>query len=157
MKFKLRHLGFLFCLMVLAAGCAQVPKEAGFDDVKDLVGQRVNYDLHWNQKTDADREVQNAIAELLKNELTPEAAVQIALLNNPSLQATYEDLGVTQADVVEAGLLENPVLFGQARFPNKSEESPNYELGLTQNFLNILMLPARRSCLPSDLSRSSCM
>jgi cobalt-zinc-cadmium efflux system outer membrane protein len=144
MKYKRRFIGLLFCLVLFAAGCAQVPKEAGFNDVKDLVEQRVDYHLHWNQGTEADREVEMAIEELLKNELTPETAVQIALLNNPNLQAVYEGLGITQADVVEAGLLENPVLFGQARFPNKSEESTNYEFGITQNFLNLLMLPARK-------------
>ena len=144
MIFNIRFIGFISFLILVIAGCAQVPKEAGFNDVKGLVGQRVDYQLHWNQETETDREVEKAIDELLKNELTPEAAVQIALLNNPDLQALYEDLGVTQADVVEAGLLENPVLFGRARFPSKSGESTNYELEITQNFLNILMLPARK-------------
>ena len=144
MKCKRRYLGLLLGLLFFAAGCAQIPKEAGFNDVKDLVGQRVDNRLYWNQETEADREVEKAIAELLKSELKPETAVQIAMLNNPNLQAMYEDLGVTQADVVEAGLLENPVIFGQARFPNKSEASTNYEFGITQNFLNILMQPARK-------------
>jgi cobalt-zinc-cadmium efflux system outer membrane protein len=144
MKFKPNDIGLIFCFVIFAAGCAQVPKEAGFNDVKDLVEQRVDYRLHWNRETEADREVEKAIEALLNNELTSETAVQIALLNNSNLQAVYEDLGITQADVVEAGLLENPVLFGQARFPNKSEESTNYEFGITQNFLNILMQPARK-------------
>ena len=144
MKYKRRRIGLFFCLVFFAAGCAQVPKEAGFNEVKDLVEQRVDYRLHWNQETEADHEVEKAIEELLKNELTADAAVQIALLNNPNLQAVYEDLGITQADVVEAGLLENPVIFGQVRFPNRSEESNNYEFGITQNFLNILMQPARK-------------
>ena len=144
MKYRRRYMGLFIGVAVIVAGCAQVPKEAGFNDVKDLVEQRVEYRIHWNQETEADREVESAIDELLKNVLTPEAAVQIALLNNPNLQAIYEDLGVTQADVVEAGLLENPILFGQARFPNRSEESTNYEFGITQNFLDILMQPARK-------------
>jgi len=144
MKHRRRNIGLLFGLVLFAAGCAQVPREAGFNDVKGLVGERVDYNLHWNQETEADREVEKAIEELIKNELTSDAAVQIALLNNPNLQAVYEDLGVTQANVVEAGLLENPVLFGQVRFPNRSEESTNYEFGITQNFLNILMQPARK-------------
>jgi cobalt-zinc-cadmium efflux system outer membrane protein len=144
MKPKHMNIGLLLGLFLFAAGCAQVPKEAGFNDVKGLVEQRVDYRIHWNQETEADREVEKAIEELLKDDLTAEAAVQIALLNNPDLQAVYEDLGVTQADVVEAGLLENPVIFGQARFPNRSEESNNYEFGITQNFLNILMQPARK-------------
>jgi cobalt-zinc-cadmium efflux system outer membrane protein len=144
MKLKHRHSGFLLCLMIFLAGCAQVPKEAGFGDVKSLVGQRVDYRLYWNREAEADREVEKAVEELLKNELTSEAAVQVALLNNPNLQALYEDLGITQADVVDAGLLANPVLFGRARFPNKSEESANYEIEVTQNFLDLLMLPARK-------------
>jgi len=139
-----RFTSFIIFLVLLIAGCAQVPKEAGFNDVKDLVRQRVDYNIHWNQQTEADLEAEKAIEALLKKELTPEASVQIALLNNPTLQAIYEDLGITQADVVEAGLLENPVIFGQARFPNKSGESTNYEFGITQNFLNILMQPARK-------------
>ena len=139
-----RYIGLFIGMVLITTGCAQVPKEAGFNDVKGLVEQRVDYRIHWNQETEADHQVESAIDELLKNELTPEAAVQIALFNNPNLQAIYEDLGVTQADVVEAGLLENPVIFGQARFPNRSEESNNYEFGVTQNFLNILMQPARK-------------
>ena len=139
-----RFIGSILLVTLAIAGCAQVPKEAGFNEVKALVGKRNDYNLHWNQGTETDREVEKAIDTLLKNELTPETAVQVALLNNPELQVVYEDLGVTQADVVEAGLLENPVLFGRVRFPNKSEESNNYEFEITQNFLNILMLPARK-------------
>jgi cobalt-zinc-cadmium efflux system outer membrane protein len=144
MIFSNRFVGTILVVTLTVAGCAGVPKEAGFKDVKGLVGQRVDYNLHWNQGTEADREAEKAIEALLKDTLTPETAVQIALLNNPNLQIIYEELGITQADVVEAGLLENPVLFGRVRFPNKSEESNNYEFEITQNFLNILMLPARK-------------
>lgn len=144
MKFKQRYLGLLLGVVLFATGCAQIPKEAGFNEVKGLVEKRVDYRIQWNQDAEADREVKKAIQELLQSELTQETAVQIALLNNPNLQAAYEDLGITQADVVEAGMLENPVLFGQARFPNRSEESANYEFGIAQNFLNILMQPARK-------------
>jgi hypothetical protein len=36
--------------------------------------------------------------------------VQIALLNNRGLQASYWSLGVAEADLVQAGRLQNPVL-----------------------------------------------
>ncbi len=144
MNYSIRYIGFLLPLVLAIFGCAQVPKEAGFNDVEEFVGRRVGYRLHWDRGTEADRGVEKAIEALLESKLTPEAAVQIALLNNPNLQAIYEELGITQADVVEAGLLENPVVFGQARWPNKSEAATNYEFGITQNFLNILMLPARK-------------
>ena len=144
MRSKHRYIVLFLAFVLLAVGCAQVPKEAGFNEVQGLVEERVEYRLQWNQKTEADCDVEKAIEQLLQSELSPEAAVQIALLNNRNLQAVYEDLGITQADVVEAGLLENPVLFGQARFPDKSSENNNYEFGITQNFLNILMQPARK-------------
>ena len=136
--------GVLCLVMFVMAGCAQVPKEAGFGDVQALIHQRVDYRLHWNQGSAEDEQVARAIDELLERELSVDGAVQIALLNNQHLQAVYEDLGITQAEVVEAGLLENPVFFGQARFPDKSPSITNLEFEISQSFLNILMLPARK-------------
>jgi cobalt-zinc-cadmium efflux system outer membrane protein len=42
--------------------------------------------------------------------VTQEEAVAIALWKSPSFQATLVDLGVARADLVDAGLLRNPVL-----------------------------------------------
>ncbi len=134
----------LSLILMVVTGCAQIPKEGGFGDVEKLVHQRIDFRLHWNQGSPSDDQVARAIEDLLLQELSVDGAVQIALLNNQHLQAIYEDLGVTQADVVEAGLLENPVFFGQTRFPDKSPSMTNLEFEITQNFLNILMLPARR-------------
>jgi len=128
----------------LFLSCATVPEDAGFADLRDIVDDRMSYRLHWNKGAQPDREVMSAIDRLLSEELTVDGAVQIALLNNADLQAVYEDLGVTQADVVEAGLLENPTLFGQARFPEGGDGSTNLEFEIAQNFLDLLMLPARK-------------
>lgn len=145
---------WLAVLPAVLLSCAQVPKEAGFGDVRSLVEERIDYRLHWNQGTDADVVVEKMIDQMLANELDLAAVVQIALLNNPRLQASYEELGVTQADVVAAGLLENPVLFGQVRFPDRSPRMTNLEFGVTQNFLNILMLPARKKLAAVQFERA---
>ncbi len=131
-------------ILFILVSCATVPEDAGFTDVKDIVDDRLEYRLHWNKGSQPDREVASAIDQLLAEKLTVDAAVQIALLNNANLQAIYENLGVTQADVVEAGLLENPTLFGQARFPEGGDGSTNLEFEIAQNFLGLLMLPARK-------------
>ncbi|MBT8365209.1 MAG: TolC family protein, partial [Deltaproteobacteria bacterium] len=144
----------LAALPVLLFSCAQVPKEARFGDVQGLVGQRMDYRLYWNQGTEADAEVEKMIARMLENELTPDAVVQIALLNNPRLQATYEELGVTQADVVDAGLLENPKIFGLARFPDRYPRMTNLDFAIIQNFLNLLMLPARKRLATIQFERA---
>jgi cobalt-zinc-cadmium efflux system outer membrane protein len=126
------------------AGCAGMPTETGFKDVQQLVNDRGEYRLQWIRNSDEDRQVQEAIAKLLTDELTVEEAVQIALLNNRSLQAIYEELGVSQADLVKAGLLKNPTFFGLVRFPEDSSEDTNLEFEVSLDFLNILMLPARK-------------
>jgi cobalt-zinc-cadmium efflux system outer membrane protein len=54
-------------------------------DIVERTGQRVL----WNRSSAADAEAASAVEELLARELTPESAVQVALLNNRSLQATF--------------------------------------------------------------------
>lgn len=145
--------GLLLGVCSALIACAGVPRDAGFGDVKTMVGARMDHRLHWNKGSQPDQEVARAVDELLATELTPDAAVQIALINNAGLQAVYEDLGVTQADVVEAGLLDNPTIFGQARFPDGSDGAANLEFGIAQNFLNLLMLPARKNLAALQFER----
>jgi cobalt-zinc-cadmium efflux system outer membrane protein len=78
---------------------------------------------------------------LLRGELTLAGAVQVALLNNRDLQATYADLGIAQADLLAAGLLENPV-FSLTWYMGDAGSSP--ELSLVQDFIGILSASARR-------------
>lgn len=46
----------------------------------------------------------------LDDGLTTDEAVAVALWNNPDFQAQLANLGLARADLVEAGLLQNPVL-----------------------------------------------
>ncbi len=46
----------------------------------------------------------------LEDGLSSDEAVAVALWNSPSFEAALADLGLARADVVEAGLLRNPVL-----------------------------------------------
>ncbi|MDQ3439455.1 MAG: TolC family protein, partial [Planctomycetota bacterium] len=94
----------------LAGGCATVPREAGFPDVERTVAERTGGKrVHWNQGTVSDAAVAETVRAMLAKELTADEAVQVALLNNRNLQATYENLTIAQADLVAAGLLRNPV------------------------------------------------
>jgi cobalt-zinc-cadmium efflux system outer membrane protein len=47
---------------------------------------------------------------IFEDGITQEEAVATALWNSPSFQATLGDLGIARADLVEAGLLRNPIL-----------------------------------------------
>jgi cobalt-zinc-cadmium efflux system outer membrane protein len=127
----------------LEGGCVTYPSEEDtFRGVQDLVAARGIERIVWNRGSEADAEVERAVEELLQPELTVEAAMQIALLNNRRLQATFEELGIAQADLVQAGLLSNPVFMGEVRFP-PHPHTP-YELDVSQDFLDVLLRPLRK-------------
>lgn len=123
-------------------GCASVEPQEGFGDVARTVETRTPEQVVWRTGGPEDDEADQAVAELLDQPLTSDAAAQIALLNNRRLQATYELLGIAQADLVQAGLLSNPVFSASITFPIDGGASrPN--LGIAQSFLDIFFVPLR--------------
>src|SRR5947207_10445809 len=86
----------------LLAGCVSVPRDAGFGEVKSKVARRSGQRIIWNTRSAEDRAASDAVRQLLAKGLDADRAVQVALLNNRRLQATYEDLGGAQADGVQA-------------------------------------------------------
>ncbi len=127
--------------LVILTGCASVQSDARFPQVQDAVGQRLKGDIAWNRDSEQDRRAREAVQGLLRQELTAEAAVQIALLNNRGLQARYESLGVAQADLVEAGLLENPV-FSFTWYTGSAGTIT--EASVVQDFVSLVSLSARK-------------
>jgi cobalt-zinc-cadmium efflux system outer membrane protein len=130
-------------LLGLVTGCATFDPQAGFPEVSAAVAERSGRQVVWNVGTDLDAQVTQEIHTLLVNTLTADAAVQVALLNNRELQALYAELGVAQADVVQAGLLRNPLFDGAAKFPLTGGQ-PDLELGMAINFLHVFSIPLRK-------------
>ncbi|MET0792932.1 MAG: TolC family protein, partial [Polyangiaceae bacterium] len=64
--------------------------------------------------------------------------------NSPHLQQTYADLDISQADLVEAGLLSNPTLAGSLGFHVGGPGHSEYEVSLVQSFLDVFLLPLRK-------------
>jgi cobalt-zinc-cadmium efflux system outer membrane protein len=144
-----RALVFLVAL-TLGLGCT-VPREAGFPEVANAVEQRLGHRIFWNHDGEADAAVRAKVREMLAHELTRAEAVQIALLGNRSLQASYEELRIAQADVVQAGLLKNPVFSGALRFPiSGPSAAASYDLGVELDFLDLLLIPARKRVAEAD-------
>lgn len=125
-------------------GCASTSPSDGFQDVSHRIEMQSGHHVMWDQGGDDDAKVKAAIGTLLKSELSVDSAVQIALLNNPSLIATYEELSIAQADVVQAGLLENPVFSASYTASERDAISPPIILSLSRDFLDLLMIPARK-------------
>ncbi|MBI4005172.1 MAG: TolC family protein [Gammaproteobacteria bacterium] len=147
---------YKMCFVLAASaltGCASVPQGADFTEIEQLVGERLTQKVHWYQGGPEDAAVEQALQGLLTEPLTLQSAVQIALLGNRRLQAEYEELGIAQADLVQAGLLSNPTLFASVRFPHDGGRTNN-EFGLAQNFLDLLLLPARQRIAAAEFERA---
>jgi cobalt-zinc-cadmium efflux system outer membrane protein len=140
----LRNAAWLFASVVFFSGCMSVALNAGFDDVRATVEERGALKIYWNNGTDLDKQAAETITSLLKGKLTADQAVQVALLNNRDLQALYSDLGVAQADLVQAGLLQNPVFDAAVLYPARGGGKPDLELSAVMNFLDVFYVPLRR-------------
>ena len=125
-------------LTLILSGCATLSEDAGFAPLARTAQARLGKDLTW-QRTDADRSlVDRRVAELLQQPLSADDAVQIALLNNPGLQASFHELGIADADRVQAGRLPNPgFTFGRLRQGSGTE----IDRSLQFNLVRLLMLP----------------
>lgn len=139
----MRPVAVSILILAAPAGCAGMKPQMGFDEVSESVSQRASLRLHWNNGTEADAAAQAAVADLLAHDLTADEAVQIALLNNHDLQATYEELSLAQGDLVQAGLLKNPVFSGEVRFAT-SGGGTGVVLDVAQDFVSLFSLPLRK-------------
>lgn len=122
----------------LLAGCTTFSKDGGFDTVSGTASQRLGKDALL-VRTDEDRSaVAQRTQELLSRPLGMDDAIQIALLNNRGLQASYSELGIAEADLVQAGRLPNPgFTFSRTHGGNDLSISRTFTLGL----LSVLTLP----------------
>jgi len=122
-------------------------------DVAQTVSERAGKELRLPASGGND-EARDIVRRLLRRTLTAESAAQAALLNNRSFQATLEDIGISQADLREAGFLKNPEFTGSARFPDRPPLAADLEGALVQDFLDVLMLPLRKRVAAAQLEQT---
>lgn len=134
------------------AACSTPGPKVAFDDVQHDVQARGLPRVHWSDGSPEDEAAARSVQELVSRDLTADSAVQIALLNNRSLQATYEELGLAQADLVRAGLLRNPVFNAEARFTGSG--SIALELRVVESFLDVLYMPLRKKLAAIQLEQA---
>lgn len=145
---------FPLAVLLTAAGvpgCATVDPGAAFIDVSNKVRERSGENARFLRSSADAQEIENVVRGILKDELTAEAAARVALLNNRSLQATLQDLGVAQADVAQASRISNPDFHAFLRAPDEEPKGRNYEVSLVQDFLDILVRPLRKKFAAAEL------
>lgn len=147
---KSAHL--LLIALLVPSICSASPQSV--TDVQATVQQRIGKRVEIRPDAAADEEIERAVRAMLRGTLTADRAVQIALLNNRELQATFEDIGIAHADLTEAGLLKNPVFDGSALFPDRPPSAAKLAFGIAQDFLDLLMIPLRKKVAANELMRA---
>lgn len=99
---------------------------------------------------DALSSVGAAVAERMRDGITVEEAVEICLLNNPSLQAAFMNVGMARADLVQSGLFSNPTLALSVAFPEGGGRS-NIQATLAQNIVDLWQIPVRKRAASRSL------
>ncbi len=137
----------LGCMLVLfgsLSACA--PRDAGFESVQVLLAQRAELDVRWRY---LDGPPDERVAEMLSQPVGSEEAVRIALLNNRDLQASFEELGIARAGLLEASLPPNIELdFDRHRVQGERSE---FSFAATIDLSRLLFLSMRRGVASAQL------
>jgi outer membrane protein, heavy metal efflux system len=141
---SIRYIVFsLIFAFALPAGVAR-EKEDAFRGVRQAVQSRTGKAVLWEEDQAAREQALQQVRQLLRKPLTVDIAVQIALLNNRSLQATFEEIGLSVADLREAVTIPNPKFDLAVRFPDKPPSGTYIDYGAAIDFLSIIMIPLKK-------------
>ncbi len=117
----------------LLSGCASFSADGGFGGVETTARDKLGKELRWSRSADDQNRTATRVAELLARPLSADDAVQIALLNNRGLQAAFQQLGISEAELVQAGRLPNPGFsFARLRRGDEVELERGFHLNLAQ-------------------------
>jgi outer membrane protein, heavy metal efflux system len=145
---------FLACSSVLAmtlpAGIARA-KDDAFQAVQRSVQERTGKGVRWEDDQAAREQALQQVGQLIRKPLTVDTAVQIALLNNRSLQAAFEQIGLSAAEVLEAATIPNPKIDMSVRFPDKPPSGTYVDYSAALDFLSILMIPLKKRVAKDQL------
>lgn len=133
-------------LMVIA-GCARVRPQADYARTADLVRLRVPTTQVYDPQ-----QVPISLPDITSG-LTLDQALQRAMLANRDLQATFGDIGVARADLVQSALWKNPTLAFSGMFPEGGGRS-RLTLGLAEDIADLWQIPIRKKIAQDALDET---
>lgn len=125
---------------LLLTGCTTFSNDGGLKSVSALTQERVGQPITPDKSPKDTVSIQTTINRLLAQPLSADIAVHIALLNNKGLRASLADLGVAEADLVQAGRLRNPD-FSFTRM--RSGDDIEIDRSIMFDMVGLLTLPMR--------------
>lgn len=149
-----KHTLLLAALPLALGGCISPNPDNAFADVGKTVSAVTGTELRWVHDDSQRQEINATIAAMLETNLTAPAAVTIALLNNRSLQAEFDAIGISQAELAQASRLKNIEIVGSWRFPDRPPSLLDAEYSAAGDFLDLLTLPARKKIARRELEQT---
>ena len=102
----------ILALVTLTGGCASLDPKPDINRAASTVGERSGETPVWTEPWEASLTSWDG-----RSPLKIEQALAMALRNNREIRAEVEQIAVSRADLVQAGLLPNPVVGLTLRFP----------------------------------------
>ncbi len=123
------------------AGCATFSPDGGMAFVQGAVKTDLAADTVKITDDAQAASAESRYRSLLKKGLSADRAVQVALLSNKGLQAAYNDLGISEAQFVEATLPPNPTI---SILTVSGSGALDIERRIIASLLSLVTLQARR-------------
>lgn len=137
----------MLCAGLMAVGCNQSNSKTRIEQAMDLAEGQTGQRPPWTEVWDAAPPIWEE-----GSVLTQEEAVALALRNNRQLRADLETIAQADAQLLQAGLLSNPMLNLMIMFPAGGGRSMLWANGLPQMPLQDLwLIPARKKVAKAEL------
>ncbi len=132
--------GLLAGTAALLGGCAGFSPDGGMAPIQSAAYAEIGKDVVKISDDTVALTAKARVDQLLRKPLTADSAVQIALLSNRGLQASFNELGIAEAQMVAASLPPNP-RFGISKLSGRFEVE--VERQIVGSLLALITLPAR--------------
>ena len=137
------------------SGCSTVNVQEDHAKLREESLVRTGYPIAWQRTVEEQAQTNAMVAELLQDGVTREEAIRISLLNNQQLQAAFQSLGISRANVVQAGLYTNPSLGALFRIPTKEGNGTGIELDLFFKISDLWNVPLQRNLAEIEVFRTT--
>lgn len=137
--------------VLVLAGCASVTSQQNMERINQEVATFAGQELTLAQSPQEVRERTETTERLLAQPLTQSQAIQLALVNDPGLQAVLASGWADAAEAAQSGRIANPV-FGFTRLA--SSGGLEIDRMLSFGLLDLLTLPARQGVATQRIDRA---